>query len=244
MPHLSQYKTTRQQGGECGQCGQPREKHCCYAYHRQRTIETIDYEAWLPNVRIATSEEIDDDVLYDMIRRGCIEFAKQTKILRRNVHFSLQDCVTDYYPCVGDQERIDAVRLLSIGGKCYHAIGDTCTWDIGGYRYWFAPPHTLEIHPPPKAVDCQPVILTVVAVPNEDSQRVDKIIHDRYFDAIENYAIAKLMMLPLPEEEKKQYASGELMLYRMNEFKKAVNRAKIDIARDYSTEGQTWKTTV
>lgn len=240
MPHLSKYKTTRQSGGTCEACKQPREKHCCKDYYRQRTIETIGYDEWLPNVRIAVSEEIPDDVLYDFIRRGAIEFAKKTTILRRNIELQLQDCVGDYYPCLGEPERIDQVRLLSINDRCYEAIGDTCTWDVGGYRYWFAPPHTLEIHPVPRKADCSKVILTVVGVPREDSTEVDRLIYDRHFDAIEHYAVAKAMQLPLPDEEKRKRVSMELMAWRTREFNQAVNKAKIDIARHYSNGGQTW----
>ncbi len=242
MPHLAKYKTTTQkQGGCCGACKQPREKHCCSEYYRQRTIEPIDYSEWLDNVRIAVSEEISDDILYDYIRRACIEFAKRTTILRRNITLKLQDCVGDYYPCLGEQERIHKVRMLAINGICYKAIGDTCTWNVDGYKYWFAPPHTLEIHPAPKQYNKNSeVILTVIAVPREDSNSVDSIIYDRYFDAIENYAIAKAMMLPLPTDEKKKQPNQSAFAYRMTQFNKAIAQAKIDIAQHYSHGGQKW----
>ncbi len=249
MPHLAKYITTKQGGLECCN-GCKKEKSCCVHYYRQRTIEMTDYDAWLPNVRIAVSEEIPDDVLYDYIRRGCIEFAKRSTILRRNIHLQLQDCVGDYYPCLGEQERIHKVRMLAINGQCYEAIGDTCTWNIGGYKYWFAPPHTLEIHPAPKSPltplcrkggsGCGEVILTVVSVPREDSDSVDSVIHDRYFYAIESYAIAMASMLPLPTDEKKKQPHSSLFMYRMAEFNKAVTQAKIEIAQHYSNGGQRW----
>lgn len=237
MPNLHKYKSTNQTG-TCGSCGVAREKHCCGDYYRQRTIEYVDYEEWLPNVSIAVSEEIADPILYDFIRRGAIEFAKRTGVLKRNITLKLEDCVADYYPCVGDQERIDIVDMLSINGQCYQAIGDTCSWQVGGHKYWFHPPHTLEIHPAPKIEKINEVILTVKAVPSESSHSVDRLIYDRYFEAITHYAIAQAMLIPLSTEEKKKSVSGEVMVYRQNEFKKEVNRAKIDLARHYSSESQ------
>lgn len=233
MPHLHKYKSTTQKGN-CEACGQPREKHCCSDYYRQRTIEYVGYEKWLPNVRMAVAEEIPDDMLFDYIRRGCIQFACDSGILRRNITLQLQDCVTDYYPCVGNQERIDRVRLLSIGGQCYEPVGDTCTWQLCGYRFWFHPPHTLEVHPAPKEADCREVILTVISAPDEASTQVDKLIHDRYFEAIENYAIAKALLIPLAQSKHRQSDGAAIMRYRMAEFKSAVTRAKIDIARHYA----------
>lgn len=240
MPHLSKYKTTRQ-SDNCGACGQSKSAHsCCRDYYRQRTIERVGYEEWLPNVRVSVSETISDDILYDLIRRACIEFAKQTTMLRRNIELKLQDCVGDYYPCLGEQERIDKLRLLAINGICYEAVGDTCTWDIDGYKYWFHPPHSLEVHPMPRQSDCAKVILTVSAVPAEDSTEVDRTIHDSYFEAIEHYAIAKAMLIPLSTKEKQKTVGGDVMVWRINDFKKAVNRAKIALARHYSLEGNRW----
>ncbi|WP_208119502.1 hypothetical protein [Spirabiliibacterium pneumoniae] len=183
---------------------------------------------------MAVSDEIPDDVLFDYIRRAAIEFAKKSEILRRNIKLQLQNCVADYYPCVGDQEKIFRVKLLSIGGQCYEPIGDTCSWDICGYRYWFHPPHTLEIHPVPKEADCKEVIFTVISSPDEASTVVDKIIYDRYFEAIENYAIAKALLIPLSKSRHRQSDASAVASFRMAEFKKEVARAKIDIHRHYA----------
>ncbi len=220
-------KSSHQQKNCCNSCNQP--KKCCTAnYYRNKPIERVGYEEWLPNVRIV-APEISDRVLVDYIRRACIEFAKRSHILARNIWIETQDCVADYYPCVGEDERIDEVRLLSVNGECYKSVGDTCSWDVGNSKFWFHPPNSLEIHPAPKAKN--EVLLTVVTVPTEDSLTVDKIIYDRYFEAIENYATAKAHLIP-----NKPATSGEAHSYRMNEFKKAINKAKIDIVENYSAD--------
>ncbi|MDP8098433.1 hypothetical protein [Pasteurella atlantica] len=62
----------------------------------------------------------------------------------------------------------------------------------------------------------------------------------RYFQAIESYAIAQAMMLPLPKDEKIKAPNQSLIHYRMDVFNKAITEAKIDIARNYSLQGQRW----
>lgn len=225
------------QTSNCQQCKQPKQKHCCEpVYRRNKVIDYVSYDEWLPNVRILVPE-IPDSILLDYIRRGCIEFAKKSHILQRNIPILPEDCVADYYPCLGEEERIDIANFLSVNGDCYRPVGDTCSWQVGSYRYWFHPPSSLEIHPAPKKRNntsgCQvdiDIMLNVKAVPSETSSVVDKIIYDRHFEAIENYAVAKGHLVP-----GKPATSGEAHTYRMNEFKKEVNKAKIDIARNYSS---------
>lgn len=224
------------QDSTCTQCEQPKVKHCCYAtYRRNKIIEYVDYDDWLPNVRIL-APEVPDSILLDFIRRGCIEFAIRSKCLTRDIHIEPQDCVADYYPCLGEQERIDIVHHLGVDGYCYTSVGDTCNWDVGDSKFWFHPPNTLEIHPAPKSDsklckgDTQ-VILNVVAIPSEDSDQVDKFIKDRYFQAIVHFAVGEAHLIPnMPA------TSGEAHTYRLNEFKKYINRAKIDLAQRYSSD--------
>lgn len=220
--------SSRQQSN-CQQCEQPIEQHCCTAvYRRNKAIEYVSYDKWLPNVRIQ-APDVPDTILLDFIRRACIEFATKSNILTRNIWIKTQDCVADYYPCLGEQERIDSVLLLSVNGRCYQSVGNTCSWNVGNSKFWFHPPNSLEIHPAPKS--CSEVLLTVIAVPTENSSKVDKLIHDRYFEAIENYAVGKAHLIPdMPA------TSGQAHTYRLNEFKKTVNKAKIDIVQNYSKD--------
>lgn len=234
---------------DCKQCCQPKKKHCCEAvYRRNKIIEYVSYDEWLPNVRIQ-AREIPDSILLDYIRRGCIEFARASKVLTRNVTVKLEPCVADYYPCVGEHERIDRVRLLSINGECYESVGDTCSWDVGSYKFWFHPPSSLEIHPAPlknKHGSCdlgEDMIFTVVAVPAEDSDVVDRFIYDRYFDAIEHYAVGKARMIPDKSDNKSsrtdqaaefRFRAAEFN-YHMDSYRKSLSQAKIDYARNYSS---------
>lgn len=231
-PHLS----TRQSGMKC--CPKPPREHCVTEYRRQKEIEFICYSEWLPNVRLLVPH-VPDDILLDYIRRACIEFARQSAILTRNVELLLQERVADYWPCLGDQERIDRVQLLSINGQCYTAVGDTCEWEFGGYRYWFHPPNSLEIHPAPKR--CGRLIFTVTATPSENSSQVDRLIYDRYQQAIVDHAVANAMMIP-PRDDSDGYSppSPGWAAELLRRFSIAVARAKIDAARNYSNKPQTW----
>lgn len=237
---------------DCHQCSKPKAKHCCEAvYRRNKIIEYVGYDEWLPNVRIQ-AREIPDSILLDYIRRACIEFAQATKVLTRNITLEFESCVADYYPCLGDNERIDRVRLLSVNGQCYESVGNTCSWDVGDYKFWFHPPASLEIHPAPTRRNdgsCslgEEMIFTVVAVPTEDSSKVDRFIYDRYFEAIEHYAVAKSRLIPEKSDTKSsrsdQAAEFRFRMsefnYHMDAYKRSLNRAKIDYARNYSSDLQ------
>lgn len=235
MPHLHQHVTTRQSGDKC--CAEIAAKDCCPDYTPQRIIDPICYSEWLPNVRIL-APHLPDNILLDYIRRAVIEFAKQSHILQRSIILELQSCVADYYPCLGEEERIATVHLFCIDGDCYKAQGNAC--EIGGHRYWFMPPQSLLINPAPTKTGKQ-LALVVDAVPSENSQQCDRIIYDRHFQAIEAYAAAQAALVPPDMDTPKSYMPRpELYPLRMEIFRQAISRAKIDIVRHYSTEGQTW----
>lgn len=236
MSSLRKYLTTRQNGAPC--CPNEPEKHCITEYRRQKEIVYTCYSEWLPNLRILLPH-VPDNILLDYVRRAAIEFAVKTKILTRNIELLTQENVGDYWPCLGAQERIDRVRLLSVNGDCYEPVGDTCTWQVGAARYWFHPPNSLEIHRAP--TECSKVILTVEAVPEEDSTHVDKLIHDRYFDAILNHAAANASLVP-PMDDSDNVAplNPSVFQLRMRAFMNAVTRAKIDVRKNYSAQVQTW----
>lgn len=236
MSSLKKYLTTRQTGKQC-RPNEP-EKHCVTEYRRQKEIVYVCYSDWLPNLRILLPH-VPDNILLDYVRRAAIEFAEKTKILRRNIELLTQENVGDYWPCLGAQERIARVRLLSVNGECYEPVGDTCTWNVGSARYWFHPPNSLEIHHAPN--ECSKIILTVDAIPAEDSTHVDKIIHDMYFDAILNHAAANGSLIP-PMDDSDNVVPVNASIYqmRMTTFNKAVTKAKIDLRKHYSAHVQTW----
>lgn len=226
MPHLYRYKTTRQDKGAC--CNLPPEKHClCTRYYRSRVIEYLPYNEWLPNLRMA-APDVPDNILLDAVRRGAIEFCKQSHFLLRQVQLPLQDCVGDFYLCLGEEERLDGIRVLSVNGQCYRPVGERC--DLAGLDavYWYYPPATLEIHPAPRA--CDQVTLLVEAVPKEDSSYVDRLIYDRYFEAPEYYALARVAMMPYG----KLY-SPEVERLRKRQFRMVVNQAKIDQCEHFAS---------
>lgn len=234
---LASYLTTRQ--GNVGCCPAEPRNHCVSEYRRQKEIQYLCYDAWLPNVRIL-APHVADAILLDYIRAGCIEFARQSKILTRNIELETQCGVADYWPCLGEWERIERVRLLSVNGCCYQAVGDSCTWCVGEAKYWFHPPNSLEIHPAPK--ECAQVILTVVGVPDEASTRVDRLLHDRYFAPITSYAVAQALLVPLRDDSDKTTKPDKSAYpLRMAEFSRGVARAKVDAAQHFSSQPGHWR---
>lgn len=235
--NLSQYITTRH-GNTC--CPPKERERCCVTeFRRQKQIEYVCYNAWLPNVRILTPY-IPDGVLLDYIRRGVIEFATRTKVLTRIIELDLEKCVADYWPCLGEDERIDRVLQLAVNGECYEAVGHTCTWDLPAGHFWFHPPNSLEIHGLQK--DCMQASLVVQAVPTETSENVDRLIHDRYFDAVMQYATAQASLIPPPADaEDVIKPNPSIYQERMRLFNIAVQRAKIDVARHFAVSKHEWE---
>lgn len=236
MSSLRPYLTTRQDGSSC--CPNKPERHCVTEYRRQKEIVYTCYSDWLPNARILLPH-IPDNIILDYVRRAVIEFAEKTKILTRNVELIIQENVGDYWPCLGAQERISRVKLLSVNGHCYKPVGHTCSWQVGSHRYWFHPPNSLEIHPAPK--ECVKVLLTVDAVPSEDSTHVDRLIKDRHFDAILNHAVAYASLVPpMDDSDNVVPLNSSIFQVRMKLFNDAVTRSKIDQRKNYSDTVQTW----
>ena len=235
MSDLSQHITTTQTTHCCPRHERP---HRVVEYRRQKEIDYLCYAAWLPNVRILVPH-VPDNILLDYIRRAAIEFATRTAILTRNISLDIQDGVADYWPCLGGEERIERVRLLSIGGHCYRPVGHTCSWELSCGHFWFHPPNSLEIHPPPR--ECATVILTVDAVPSETSSQCDHLLHDRYFEAIAAYAAAQAALIP-PMDDSDNIIPQNAGLYQMHmgRFNAGVNRAKVDQAKHFSDTVQSW----
>lgn len=220
-------------------CGSGESRHPRVEYYRHKTMEWVCYEEWLPNLRVMVPHVVDS-VLYDLVRRACIEFAKKTRLLTRHVCLELQDNVADYYPCLGEQEHILGVRLLSVNGNTYHALGHTPEWETCAYRFWFHPPDSLEIHPAPKARD--KLALTVDACPRESSEQVDKLFYDHFFEGIMHYAVAQALLIPAPSDAPRPEPvnMSAYSLY-MQSFTQAVQRAKLEQSRYFSHGIEQWR---
>ena len=237
MPHLHKYLTTSQRGIGC--CPQQKRPPCILEPRRQKTINFVCYASWLPNVRIL-APHVPDNILLDYIRAACIEFARQSRILKRDIHIETQDCVADYWPCLGVDEVIQIVDSLNVAGECYASTGSDCQWEVGGSTFWFHPPNSLEISPAPKRNPH--VVLSVTAVPSQQSEQVDEMIHERYFEAITDHAVANALLVPpAPDSDPRLRPLTETVQYRLSNFQKAVRRAKVDLARDYTNQASDWR---
>lgn len=236
---LRDYINTRH-SSTCCPSDPDKDKNCCVVEHRrQRTIEYACYNLWLPNVRVV-NPTVPDNILLDYIREAAIEFASRTHILTRDVTIKTQKCVADYWPCLGQDEIIRRVKMVSVDGECYDAVGNTCSWELESGTFWFYPPNSLEV--PGDLKEGTEVRLTVSAIPSQTSSYVDKIIYDNYFTAITDYAAAKAQLVPISKDDIDEYGSTHSSVYqlRMDNFNRAVKRAKTDVSKNFSNVKQTW----
>lgn len=220
-------------------CGRDSREHTQVEYYRYKEVEWVCYEEWLPNLRVMVPHVVDA-VLYDFIRRACIEFVKKTRILTRNIHLETQDNVADYYPCLGEKEHILGIRWLSVNNDRYKSLDNPYQWYACGHSFWFYPPNSLEISPAPKQK--HNVVLMVDACPKEDSQEVDKILYDHYFEAILHYAASQAVLIPQASDAptKELIMTSAYPLWTQT-FTQAVQRAKLEQARGFSHGLASWR---
>ena len=78
-------------------------------------------------------------------------------------------------------------------------------------------------------------------MPSETSSRCDRLLHDRYFEAITAYAAAQAALIP-PMDDSDNIIPQNAGLYQMHmaRFNAGVNRAKVDQAKHFSDTVQSW----
>lgn len=237
MPHLHKYLTTSQHGIGC--CPKQANPPCIVEPRRKKTIDFICYSQWLPDVRLR-APHLPDNILLDLIRAACIEFAQKSKILKRDIVMETQACVPDYWPCLGVDEVIQQVDCLTYDGECMPSEGGCCEWHTAGHGFWFSPPNCLDIDPSPK--DGHTIVLSVTAAPSSGSSQVDRIIFERHHEAITGHAVANAMLIPAaPDSGMEVKSSPGIVAYHLDKFKTEINRAKIEQVEHYSRDLKTWR---
>lgn len=240
MPHLHKYLNSIQRRG-CG-CGHQHSTTIKDLF--VPTIQYVCYQEWLPNVRIL-APHVPDNILLDYIRLACIEFARQSRLLRRDLwlvgagadfNLTCAQVIASEPDCdlgvvlspFSEHERIERINHLASHHCCLHQ-----------HSWQFYPPSRLRFKALPKShliagSDELGIHLSVQVVPSETSAEVDKLIYEQYFKTITDYAVAQALLVP-PDGDTPKTARPNTSAFQhyLNEFQKGVARAKINQQRDF-----------
>lgn len=126
----------------------------------------------------------------EAMREACIEFAKDSKFLRRWIHLDVQAGVIDYYPKAPAQE--DIVDVLTIGVRTkYGSLNEYSVRDRSGRgdhnvcRYdsatlWFRPPGTIFLSSEPDCDRRQGLAVEIAVRPSRDCCDVDAEFYEAH----------------------------------------------------------------
>lgn len=213
-------------------CGPPpaceKPYHGCVDYITRLVPEYVGWDKWVDEIGFAAPGVLDDMAAY-YARQAAIEFAKKTRVLRRYFDIPLQRCVTDYYPCPMDGERIELINQVCINGECMTPRRDAgCELHYCGWRVKFNPPNQIIVDGD-MCTDHNGRITVVAHVsPTKNACEVDAMLFDRYEDAITQGALSRLYVLP-----GRKWTSSGLSDVSRKRFTIAMDRAKNDVARGF-----------
>jgi len=183
---------------------------CCIAPQEQVTWESfvVDVAAFV--------KDAPTEMIAFHAREAAIEFANQTRFLRKRIFLDLQENVNDY--CL---EADDGYTILSIVGINSTVTGKPLPFSV------YASNHILLQQPPSCDVEGGAEAIVSV-VPGRTSCNVDKRLYDLYAKPIASAVISRLMRMP----EAPWYNTREWRAFD-TEFRRAVNAAKVQVDRNF-----------
>lgn len=170
-------------------CGLPQPKPCaepdeekapeCKALPVVEYPETYDWARFLPEVMVGV-EEPDADIAANYVRQAAIEFARDARVLQRDLVIDLEAGVNQYMLHPFPDERIEGILEVELDGKsdCHCSSGLR-----GGSRYlgfdWEFDTSRNVLH-----LNGQPrtgrLTIRVWAVPTEDACTYDRFLYDNF----------------------------------------------------------------
>lgn len=194
-------------------------------------LETVSIEEFLPEVEVEAKGVSRDLALWN-IREACIEFAEETRFMRRREVISLQRGVSDYFLTPLKNEQVLAVSSL-----CYHgkALSLSSLSRASSVSLSFAPPYQLTIHDEIEkdCVHCASV--DYVAMPDRDSCEVDRQFSRRYHNAIVKGALSKILSLTRTKDNPHPFYNPAAAERNASIFRSEKSRAKTDVALEFRT---------
>mgnify|MGYP003604446108 CR=1 FL=1 len=158
----------------------------------------VRYEEFTSHVIANTINPSEDTSLPEsaaisFVRNACIDFAKRSKVIRKHTRIDLQ-CGLSEYPLDGlDCERVIGVAKVRMGRHENEDCG--MGWSWGNVHFEFEDT-VLRVHPAPDRDIEDGLELELILQPTRESCEVDARIFEDHYDAIVNYALAEVHMMP------------------------------------------------
>lgn len=191
----------------------PEQPAPCDALPIREAIDTYDWFRWLPEVLVGIDDP-DEEIAANYVREAAIDFAKDSRVLQRQIIVELQGGVCTYplYPYEGENIIGVIAAKLDEGPAC--GCADSCGGFVHtglGYRLDVAR-NEITFEDRSACASCHGrVRLLVWSAPSEDACEHDKFLYDYYRREItllarRNYANAvhfrdRLLMNSLPTAE-------------------------------------------
>lgn len=177
-----------------------------------------------------------DVLMAHTARLAAIEFARETGVVRRDLHIDAQAGVADYPLDAGDCYTVTAIKAVCVDCKPVKVMrGAMCSPGCRtGYR--FDAPRDLFLYPAPAQDGCENIRVTAVLIPGQDSCVVDPILYNEFAELIGDGAVSRLLMMKASSWYEPQAANTFLA-----KFLAAVRKAKLSLAKERSLEPQFMK---
>lgn len=183
----------------------------------------VDLEEFLPELRLEIPE-LPDDVLMHYVRRACIDFCERSHVIQREVMICLQPCVGNYI-----LEAPDCTRIVMVNGVCracggpYERLNDKpchigCLCRVA---WWDRNEQSINLNPAP--ADTDNIMVRFSIAPEQDACEVDRVLYDRYNEAI--MAGARAFLYAIPRRDWSSQATSDA---QRQEFDRRIASAGVD----------------
>lgn len=208
----------------------------------------------LPAVTYKESTErmaAPENSIVQAITETVFDFTKKSRLLERRAVIKTQREVLDYYIEPLADEQINLIKSICVDGICIEFANGRCCDDrcaayyqqfFGcsdiGYMpmmgtYAFEPPNKIVLTEPPVTDDLK-IIVKYYAMSTQTACNVDKLVFDRYLDAIVSGAQARLLTLPAWEWTAPSFGLNAERKYQMK-----LAEAALDVTRGFAVHKQT-----
>lgn len=174
-------------------CGLPQPAPCtphdpdrpdpCIRIPVQDAIDTYDWERWLPEIMVGI-EDPDEEIAANYARQAAIQFARQTRVLQREITLPLQrgECVYPVLPFEGEQ--IIGVLGAAIDDQPGCLCENYCSMRMpNGLAFTFDVARNeirLESHTGDCCAGAKLLRVLVWSAPTEDACAHDVFLYDQY----------------------------------------------------------------
>lgn len=154
----------------------------CQPLPIEEAIDTYDWARWLPEVMVGIDDP-NEEIAAAYVRETAIDFAKKTKVLRRNVYVLMcpNEHVYPVFPHVGERI-VGVIRARTLSGQsCSSCKGNTGRLQTFDFEFRAA---TNEITIYGDVCGNDVLQIEVWSAPTEESCSQDAVLYDQFRQAI------------------------------------------------------------